>query len=444
VIDATRFGPHCAQPATFFGQQSASEDCLFLNVFTPERSDQERERGAPVMFWIHGGALVVGESNDYDPSRMVAQGVVVVTVNYRLGALGFLAHSALAAESAQGSAGDYGVMDQQAALRWVHRNIAAFGGDPRRVTIFGESAGGLSVHSQLVSPLAAHLFNGAIVESGAYQLTQPSLATAETAGAAFATRVGCGAQTSACLRGLPVNTILANQTGGTTGLNVDGVVLRQSIGAALQSGDFNRVPVIEGSNRDEWRLFVAQAEVATGRPLSADRYVAAISATLGVPTAVATAIAARYPLTSFSSPSVALGAVGTDAVFACNAQTSAGRLSQRVATYQYEFNDPNAPMVFLPPVSFSTGAYHASEIQYLFNLVGTPRPSPRLVGDQGRLSQTMVRYWTQFARNGNPNTSRAPAWPRYGAKQQFQSLTPPTPKTATGFGDEHMCSIWSR
>jgi para-nitrobenzyl esterase len=443
VRDATRFGAHCPQAAGSFGQASTSEDCLFLNVFTPARSgEEEPSRRAPVMLWIHGGALVVGESNDFDPARLVAQGVVVVTINYRLGALGFLAHPALTAESQHSSSGNFGVMDQQAALRWVQRNIRAFGGDPEEVTIFGESAGGLSVHSQLASPLAAGLFDRAIVESGAYMLTQPSLATAQTAGEAFSTRAGCADQTAACLRSLSVQTILANQGAGTNGLNVDGFVLPRSIGAALQSGSFNRVPVIEGSNHDEWRLFVAQAEVATGTPLTAARYVQAIAATLRVPASTASAIAAAYPLGSFSSPSVALGAVGTDAVFACNARTAAGLLSQHVPTYQYEFSDANAPMRFFPPVSFPTGAYHAAEIQYLFNLNGTPVPSPGLAPAQARLSQAMIRYWTRFARTGNPNSSQTPAWPRYGASQRFQSLVPPTPSAATGFGVEHQCSIW--
>src|SRR5215471_20612922 len=229
VRDATSFGAHCAQGPSAFGVASASEDCLFLNVFAPARRGDDVEHGAPVMLWIHGGALVVGESNDYDPAMLVARGVVVVTINYRLGALGFLAHPALAAESAQGSSGNFGLLDQQAALRWVRRNIREFGGDPGDVTIFGESAGGLSVHAQLASPLAHGLFARAIAESGAYAPNQQSLAGAEAAGSAFATSAGCASQTAACLRGLPVSTILAKQTGGTTGPNVDGAILPTTI-----------------------------------------------------------------------------------------------------------------------------------------------------------------------------------------------------------------------
>src|ERR1700722_12604601 len=253
VRDATRFAPHCPQLASPFGQASTSEDCLFLNVFTPSRGQAGAR--SPVMVWIHGGALVTGESNDYDPTKLVEDGVTVVTINYRLRALGFLADPALA--DAKGQSGDYGLMDQQAALRWVQRNIAGFGGDPRNVTIFGESAGGLSVLSQVASPEARGLFSRAIAESGSYNLTQASLASAETAGQAFATAAGCSDQTVACLRSLPVSTIRADETAAGYTPNINSEVLPQTLKTAFATGDFNRVPIINGTNHDEWRLFVA-------------------------------------------------------------------------------------------------------------------------------------------------------------------------------------------
>ncbi|HYS36803.1 MAG TPA: carboxylesterase family protein, partial [Pseudonocardiaceae bacterium] len=229
VRAATAFAPHCAQPVSGFGQGSTSEDCLFLNVFTPSG---HRAANLPVMVWIHGGALVAGESNDYPGAGLVADGAIVVTINYRLGALGFLAHPALA-NSPGGPSGDYGLMDQQAALHWVQRTIRAFGGNPHDVTIFGESAGGLSVLSQLASPTAHGLFAKAIVESGAYNPVQASLATAEATGQAFAAKAGCADQTAACLRDLPVTTILANEdTSGYTP-NIDGKVLTQSLRPAF-------------------------------------------------------------------------------------------------------------------------------------------------------------------------------------------------------------------
>src|SRR6516162_8569569 len=301
VRDATQFASHCPQSASPFGLASTSENCLFLNVFTP--SHHQAGSHFPVMVWIHGGALVTGESNDYDPVGLVEDGVTVVTINYRLGALGFLAHPALA--DADGQSGDYGLMDQQAALRWVRCNIASFGGDPHNVTIFGESAGGLSALSQVASPQASGLFERAIVESGSYNLTQAPLATAEASGEAFAAKAGCASQTAACLRSLSVSTILANQDAGGYTPNINSEVLPETLKTAFATGSFNRVPIINGTNRDEWRLFVAISEL-TGNPVTAANYQSMISSTLGVPAAVAAIIAAKYPLTAFSSPSVAL------------------------------------------------------------------------------------------------------------------------------------------
>lgn len=438
VRDATSFGPHCPQVATAFGTPSTTEDCLFLNVFTPPKTNEGLPHLLPVMFWMHGGGFVVGKSDSYDASNLVAKDVVVVTINYRLGELGFLAHPALAAESPNDASGDYGLLDQQAALRWVQRNIRAFGGDPDNVTIFGNSSGGNSAQSQLASPLAADLFHKAIVQSGA-SFVQLSRAAAEAAGAAFAASVGCTdpSTAAACLRSLSVAAILAHQPAASLVPSIDGFVLPLTVRSALTSGQFNRVPVIVGSNHDEWRLFVAQTEATTGTPLTPAGYIPAIVATLGVPISIANFIATvGYPLAAYPSPSVALGAVGTDAVFACNARLEARLLSQYVPTYQYEFNDPNAPMRLFPSVSFPTGAYHGSEIQYIF-----PASNPALTPAQEQLSATMVGYWTQFARSGDPNSSGAPAWPPYGSSDQFQSMYPPTPATGTGFAADHKCAF---
>src|SRR5262249_6169555 len=192
VRPAVSYAPHCPQPSSPFGVGSTSEDCLYLNVFTPAGN---HARNLPVMVWVHGGSLRTRESDDYNPAGPVQRGVVVVTISYRLGALGFLADAALASRLG-GPSGDYGLMDQQAALRWVQRNIHGFGGDPGHVTLFGESAGGLSTLSQLVSPGARGLFHRAIVESGTYQLTQQSLAAAASARQAFAAHAGCATPTA--------------------------------------------------------------------------------------------------------------------------------------------------------------------------------------------------------------------------------------------------------
>jgi len=408
-------------------------------VYTPPGASSRSSRALPVMVWIHGGDLTAGESDDYDPAGLVGDGMIVVTINYRLGALGFLAHPALATRKG-GSSGDYGLMDQQAALRWVQGNIRAFGGNPRNVTIAGESAGGLSVLAQLVSPAARGLFAKAIIESGSYSPLQPSLATAEASGEAFAAKAGCGSQTAACLRSLPVQTILDDQ--GAVGPNIDAAVLPQSIGTALASGDFSHVPVIDGTNHDEWRLFVAIFEPLTGQ-VTAANYQSMIASTASVSPAEAAVVAAHYPLRSYASPAEALGAVGTDAIFACPALTMDRDLSRFTPTFAYEFNDEHAPERFLPPVSgFSYGAAHASELQYLFHLNESEFPGP-LTPQQQRLSASMQRYWTNFARSGSPSGSGEPAWPRFGGGQRMVSLVPPTPQVETGFAAEHQCAFWA-
>jgi para-nitrobenzyl esterase len=457
--NATQFGNHCPQPASPFGIASATEDCLFLNVYAPNGFDIE----LPVMVWIHGGALVVGESNDYNASKLVQRGVIVVTINYRLGALGFLADPALTAESPNHISGNYGIEDQQTALAWVRRNIIAFGGDPNRVTMFGESAGGLSTFTNLVSPTAAGLFQRAIVESGAYMQTLPTLAQSQTAGTAFANAVGCTQSTpaavAACLRALPIATILANQAltfpAGSLGPapNVDGKILTQSIGTALGSGQFNRVPLLHGTNHSEWDLFVAEDfDLTALGPVKAATYIPAIEATLGVNAVAAAGIAALYPVPPIPSFDQGVGSLGTDAIFACPAHFADELASPFVPTFAYEFNDPNPPQNFLPPVSFPYGASHASEIQYLFPQAnpsgfGLDLPQTPLTANQQTLSDHMVGYWTEFARHGDPNgigtAFGRPLWPRFNnTQQQMQSLVPPTPTTETNFATAHQCAFW--
>jgi para-nitrobenzyl esterase len=454
--DASQFGGHCPQAASPFGTESSTEDCLYLNVFTPNGKVVQEQKGKqkakkakrlPVMVWLHGGGLLVGESDEYDPRRLVEQGVVVVTLNYRLGLLGFLAHPALSAESPQQASGNYGLMDQQAALGWVQRNIKKFGGNPNNVTIFGQSAGGFSVHAHLASPRSAGLFDRAISQSGAYSPREPSLADAETKGLALAHTVGCEVQTEACLRSIPVETLLANQPQlpGEIGPNVDGDVLPQTIRTAFSSGQFNRVPVIEGSTHDEFSLFAAlNIEFVFGQ-LPNFFYATVVNIlvpTLGLDASPA-AVVSEYPLANYSnSMGRALTAIGTDAVFACPARRAAGSLSQFTPTFTYEFNDPNAPQLFIGPASFPYGAYHASEVQYLFD-VPDQQNAPELNGDQQSLADAMVRYWTQFARGGTPNAAGSPPWPGYTvATDTHQSLEPPTPVTGSGFAADHKCAFW--
>jgi para-nitrobenzyl esterase len=461
--DATHFATHCPQKGSPFGSASVSEDCLYLNVYTPklivdakgkEKHGKGHLKNLPVMFWIHGGGFINGESDDYDPTRLVQKGTVVVTLNYRLGALGFLAHPALTAEGG-GSSSNYGLMDQQAALRWVKSNIARFGGDSKNVTIFGESAGGFSVLAHVVSPLSAGLFQRAITQSGAYGLSGPSLSTAEAQGVGIAQGVGCGgaADVLACLRATPVPVLSQNLQLATGELTppVDGRVLPKSLGEAIASGEINRVPVMEGSTHDEFSLFYKTAiedALFAGIPPAPALYV------LIVPLFVDTLqldknagfIFQEYPISNYDNKvGLALTRIGTDVLFSCPGRRVAQGLSPHVPAFAYEFNDPKAPNIFnLPPTNFPYGSFHASELPYLFDSTtfagGGHAPfSP----EQEQLSAAMVDYWTQFARTGNPNGSRSPQWPAYtSANDTYQSLEPPTPKPTTGFAADHHCDFW--
>jgi para-nitrobenzyl esterase len=445
VRDATQFANHCPQPSNGFLIPSVTEDCLFLNVFTPpspfaEQGVRSFSPLRPVMLWLYGGALVFGESDDYDPQRLVAQGVIVVTINYRVGALGYLAHPALA--DAQGAAGNYGLMDQQSALAWVKRNIIFFGGDPDNVTLFGESAGGFSTLNNLVSPKARGLFQRAIIESGAYQLQLPSLATAEAQGGEFATVAGCPNQTATCLRSLSVEQILAHENVAAYTTNIDGKFLTQSIGTALATGEFNHMPVINGTNHDEGRLFVALSDVLTGNIPTPANYAPLVAATVGMsdPQAIAAIVSLYPPGTTTLSAELALGAVGTDATFACPAHFADELMSRFVPTFAYEFNDENAPTGPIPFLGFPYGAYHAAEVLYFLDEPSVP---VTFTPDQQQLAAFMVDYWSEFAARGNPNRPGAPVWrPFIAASDDMQSLVPPTPVTEFNFATAHNCAFW--
>ncbi len=335
------------------------------------------------MVWIHGGNLISGGGDLYDPTRLVQKRVIVVTINYRLGYLGFFAQSAIDAE--HHLHGNYGSMDQQFALNWVQRNIKGFGGDPNQVTIFGESAGGQSVYVHLASPTASHLFHGAISQSGSYFEFQDyldfivTLEIGETTGTVLvppgssaATSVGCSSQTSQCLRGVSASALVAVQP-GTVYPFVDGTLLTQTPGAAFASGKFNQVPVISGTNHDEWRYIVAlQYDFGVGALTDAE-YPAAVAALVGLLESdpfVQFLISIGYPLSNYPPPPgvvsapLALGALGTDEYFACPARNAELSLSKYVQTYAYEFNDETAPS-FFPPLSFPPGDMHFIEVQYL-------------------------------------------------------------------------------
>jgi para-nitrobenzyl esterase len=447
IRDASQFGPSCPQPQAFnpfLPPGPISEDCLHLNVYTPTRYSDDRD-GRPVLVWIHGGGLTEDGARNYDGSKLAADGAVVVTIDYRLGALGFLADPALA-RRAGGPNGNYGLMDQQAALRWIQRNIASFGGDPDNVTIAGQSAGGLSVLAHLVSPGSRGLFQRAIVQSGAFALHQRSLADAEAAGQNFAGTVGCSRNTADCLRHASV-TDLVNDFGVAIPGYVDGSVLPESIGPALAAGRFARVPVLNGITHDEERLFVDALGITVSqgtdvlipdRPITDANYQRNIAAVLGVSQSRAAAVAAEYPPSTYANDDVAFSTLVSDANFACPALQVDRWTAPRVPTFAYQFNDDNAPFVLAPPGQFPAVATHDSELPYLFDQPNTPVPAT-LDADQQTLAAHMRTAWVSFAARGNPS-SNALHWPAFGA---VMSLATPQSAAGANFSAAHHCDFWN-
>jgi para-nitrobenzyl esterase len=482
TVNATSFGSPCPQNASPFGTASTNEDCLFLNVYVPGGSVSAKNN-LPVMVFFYGGAFVDGQGSLYDPTNMAVQGnTIVVTINYRLGILGYMASAALSAESANGVSGNYGFEDQLLALEWVKQNIGAFGGNSNDVTIFGESAGGFSVCAAIVSPKGAGLFERAITESGPCAVPLPTLAGAQASGATIVSALSCGdstnAETVACLRNASVDAILAEQSNITSAAsllslaaffpNVDGLFIPQQPILSVALGKYNHVPVIEGTNHDEGRLFVAlgfDLNPAVGT-ITAAEYPTAIQGIAAalvteesgiLPTTSTTAstssgnnanevnmlsreILAEYPLSSYAGPGEALGAVLTDGIFSCTANIANELFSLSVPTFAYEFNDENVPTTLLPPVSFPYGATHTDELQFLFTLGGAPSA---LSSSEQSLAATMKSYWITFAKGGSPSSLQTPAWgPFVLATGNVQSLNTPKPAVEFNYATEHHCNFW--
>lgn len=435
--DASRPGSRCTQDTrTDVDPRPTSEDCLNLNVWTPAPSDAPR----PVLVWIHGGGFLNGSGDIYDARKLAGRGdIVVVTLNYRLGALGFLAHPALGAE---GDVGNYGLADQQAALRWVRDNIAAFGGDPDKVTIAGESAGAMSVCDHLIAPASAGLFSGAIIQSGPCQ-AQYDLPTAQKVSLQYAAEAGCGDPVAAaqCLRALPADKLrpglfysrigteqLSGPVTGTTTLPVDPVV-------GMADGRAARVPVMVGTTADEFNLFAAMRYIQ-GRPIDSGHYPELLNEAFGPDAA---AVGQRYPADRFGgSVPLAYSAAATDGIFACVADWMADLLAVAEPVYFYEFDDANAPAP--EPVRaapFPVGASHSLELRYLFDVGGAPPLSP----EQQRLSDEMVGYWSRFVATGSPGDD----WPamRNGDAGERMSLRPDGNRVVNTFEQEHQCPFWA-
>lgn len=435
VRDTTQFGPICPQPNTGWTIPTTSEDCLYLNVYAPF----PLRKGRKVMVWVHGGTNTTGAGSFYDPTPLVAAGgVIVVTLNYRLGALGFLAHPALMAES--GTTGNYGLADQQMALHWVRENIVSFGGDAGDITLFGESSGGMNVLNQLISPAAAGLFQKVIVESGSFQLSTQNLQASEKQGLQFGRILGCTDQTAACLRSKTTDEVLTRQ-GNPVGrfvsyalATVDGNILPASQSTAFPEGRFHRVPILFGNNGQEGRLFVSPTLTAAEYPGTLAGYAkAANRPTPGVLLA--------YPLKDYATPADGAAAAYGDANFDCTDRRLERWFSRFVPTFEYEFNDDadgTAPL----------GPTHGTELKYLFGVTymgpildGAPATLPP---SSRALSLAMRQYWTAFAQHGIPNHRGIPIW-RPAASGNIQMLTAPRPQASSGasFDLKHKCGYWN-
>jgi para-nitrobenzyl esterase len=455
ILDATRAGSECAQPGGAILSDptaSISENCLYLNVYTPAAAST---RQLPVMVWIHGGGFTGGAGSLYDGAVLAArEHVIVVTINYRLGIFGFLALPSLDKEGGPGSSGDYGLMDQQAALRWVQRNAAVFGGNSRDVTIFGQSAGGLSVCDNMASPTAAGLFVHAIAESGCL-MTVPTRQATEERDEAMAASLGCTdvATAAACLRAEPVAKLVAAE--GSNPVPSEGwgtvpgsPVLPVPAATAFATGRYIHVPLIQGTNADEGQFLVGFEFDAQGRPLTAAEYSTTVQALFGA--SLTPQILAHYPLSAYPSPDLALSAVETDYGFSCPALQADDLLSAG-KVYGYEFADPAPPNPFGITFSFPLGSAHSTEIAYVFqtmpNIGVTSRPNnitPPFTAAQLALSGEIMGYWARFARTGDPNGEGAPFWPALSvAQQQIQELSPTGTTPKAGFAAEHQCAFWA-
>ena len=410
--DATTTPNSCPQVLPVVNLSQGSEDCLFLNVFSPGPAPKTLQ---PVMVWIHGGGFTVGSGLDNDPSMMVAKaGVVVVSINYRLGPFGFLSRPELAAAHPDHATGNLGFEDQIAALKWVKASIAKFGGNPANVTIFGESAGGMSVCDHLLSPKSRGLFSKAIIESGpcggAGVPKQPAL----DQGREFAARLGCpeGTDTMSCLRSKSTQQIMDAFPPDPTFLFrkaafwlpvADGVDLPVDGAKALAAGRFNRVPLISGVNRDEGRLFIGLAAYTQGAAvpkITAENYAERLVSYFG-PKAGAMALK-QYPLAKYPDPGAAFGQAAGDASLACPALAGATAMEAYTPVHLYQFDREPNPFV-LPMPGIELGAFHAAELPFVFGTSTQSSGTIHFDQSQQKLSDAMLSSWTAFARTGNPS-----------------------------------------
>jgi para-nitrobenzyl esterase len=419
VRKATAFGARCMQapiyPDMIFRDPGPSEDCLYLNVWTPATS---ATANLPVMVWIYGGGFAAGASSEprQDGSKLAEKGVVVVSMNYRLGVFGFFAHPELTKESPQHASGNYGLMDQAAALDWVHKNISGFGGDPDNVTIFGESAGSISVSAQMASPLSKNLIKRAIGESGSlFMLIVPttSLEESEQQGSRFATAVG--AADLDALRAMPAKDVLdaAQQHRANSRFwpNVDGYFLPETPKEIYGQGKQAHVPLLAGWNTDEQ----GAAAFFGKEPQTMESYAARLKALYGER---ADDMLKLYPAENETQMKESAGALAGDRFIAYSTWKWLEEHLQTGGSDVYRYHFEQAPPQ--PAGKPSHGAYHSADIEYVFETLDS-KDLPWTDADR-KLSDIISSYWTNFAKKGDPNGEGLPKWPQDTKKDGYELM----------------------
>jgi para-nitrobenzyl esterase len=420
IYDATKFRSRCEQWHVWndyiFTDPGPSEDCLYLNVYEPAAA--KTGSGLPVMVWIHGGGFLAGAGSEprYTSPALVAKDVIVVTLNYRLNVFGFLASEDLVKEQ-NGHAGNYGLMDQVAALRWVKANIAAFGGDPGNVTVFGESAGSFAVSALTVAPSAAGLFQKLIGESGASfggGLSMGSMSERAKSDQAFVASLGV--HSLAELRALPADKLIAamqQRKGPGFSLVVDGSFLPEDLPTAYAAGREQHVPAIIGWNRDE-------RAGTLSKDMTAERWKAYAHEHYGDR---ADAFLAAFPATTDAQAVRSADDFTTDSFIAAGTWQWAEQQSKtsHAAVYRYEFDRPGPPEANHPAGIY---AFHSTELEYVFGTLDVRQGAKWQAADR-QLSDEVVSYWSNFARSGDPNGSGLPHWPRYDRTDDVLHLNDP-------------------
>ena len=446
VRKATDFGARCLQNDVFgdmnFRDSGGSEDCLTLNLWTPAKDAKAK---LPVMVWIYGGGFAAGGTSEprQDGTVLAQQNVVVVSMNYRLGIFGFFVHPELAKESSHGSAGNYGLLDQRAALQWVHDNIAAFGGDPGNVTIFGESAGSFSVSAQMASPLSKGLFHKAIGESGAafhssgLPFDPMSMRAEKDLKLATST---LGVSTLAELRAVPAEKLLTAffKPGGGFDFppDIDGYFLPQSLSEIFAAGKQSDVPLLAGWNHDEGSFEVAQKPTVASLKATADKDFGDKSADF---------LKVYSAQDDSQAPRVAADYAGDKFIaWSTWRWLDAQRKTGKKPLYRYRFDqappasDPKAP---------DLGAYHSAEIEFVFGALDSKTKVPWRPADR-QLSEQMQKYWANFARSGDPNGAGLPQWPVYNAETgwQFMVLDEKPEARKDDFRDRYLflSTVWDK